>query len=119
DARFAGESRTENLTEGSRVRHLSTARLQIPAWLGDWRLNRWLNEFPVQFRSPGPQVAPAAGEIQLLAGADADAQVVTQCTAFGNHFSKRVEDHRASVADLAVVHADGVAEDRVDAVLPR
>ena len=76
-----------------------------------------LDELAVEVRAAGPEVAAAAGELDLLRRAEADDHVVAQGVRLGDDLAERVEDHRAAGLDRVVVHADGVGEDVVHAVL--
>ena len=70
----------------------------------------------VEVGAAGLDVAAAAGEGELLGGAEGDDDVVAEGVGLGEDLAEGVEDHRVAVLDGVVVDADGVGEDVVEAV---
>ena len=65
------------------------------------------------------EVALARRYCELVGGQQGHDHVILERVALGKHLDERVEDHHQAGFDGVVVHADRIAQDGVDPVLPR
>lgn len=96
-----------------------TLLCQVPAWIDDGILMRSSENVSIQLRSPRRQVFASHGRFKFSGSAESCHNAVAQQIAFGNDVAVRVDNHRVSVSNLVIVHADWISEDSVDAVVVR
>src|SRR5204862_8122801 len=95
-----------------------SCRLTLPYYLlfGPMLLSQTIS---IQIRASRFPITISSGQCQFIRCNIYSYEIVAENTALGKHITKRIDDHRATILELIIIHTDGVGKYRIDRVVIR